>query len=162
MIVLAHFVRALLSLPFMLASLVVFCTGWRARELYRELEAAKTVGDKRFVAMEQLVSLFLDIFALAGYIIVTVLLWHRHEMRESLKDKKGLKMHGVVFKFLGLTIIDLPFIIMTLIVFVLLWRSKVVYNQLKSVSPIFQTKQKYRQTNECFRSKPIKTSAAWL
>ncbi len=133
-IVCKHFFQALLSLPFMLASLVVFCTGWRARELYQELAAAKTVNDKRFIAMEQLVSLLLDIFALVAYVIVTLLLWHRSEMKASLKDKKGLKVHGVIFKFFGLTIVDLPFIIMTMIVFALLWRSKVMYHQLKSVS----------------------------
>jgi hypothetical protein len=132
-IVFKHFSQALLSLPFMLASLIVFCTGWRARELYRELAEAKTVGDKRFVAIEQLVSLFLDVFAFVAYIIVTLLFWHRNEMKASLKDKKGLKLHGVIFKFLGLTIVDLPFILMTIIVFVLLWRSKVMYHQLKSI-----------------------------
>jgi hypothetical protein len=138
-IVFKHFFQALLSLPFMLVSLIVFCTGWRARELYRELAEAKSAGDKRFVAIEQLVSLFLDVFALVAYIIVTLLFWHRNEMKASLKDKKGLKLHGVIFKFLGLTIVDLPFILMTIIVFVLLWRSKVLYHQLKSVSPIIST-----------------------
>ncbi len=135
-IVFKHFFRALFSLPFMLASLIVFCTGWRSRELYNELAAAKTIGEKRLVAAEQLLSLILDVFALVGYVSVYLLLWHRNEMKQALKDKRGLKVHGIILKFFGLTVVDLPFIIMTFVVFALFWRSKVMYYQLKAVSSI--------------------------
>lgn len=133
-IVFKHFIQSLVSAPFMLASLLVFSTGWRSRELYKELTAAKTIGEKRLVAAEQLLSLLLDAVALVGYAIVTLLLWHKNEMRVELKDKRGLKVHSVIMKFFGLTVIDLPFILMTFVVFALFWRSKVMYYQLKAVS----------------------------